>query len=363
MKSELLDTILIVDNDERVRRMTVRCLEEKGYQCTQAEDGVAALDALAIATVCLIIADMTMPDMSGLDLLQAAQLMQPDIAVILVTDAEHHDMAVEALVEGAYGYLSKPFQPSELLINVINALRRRELELFYDAHERRLDKMMRDRTAELRWREEELTLRLVTASEYRDEETPAHIRRMARYVTLLAEKIGWSPETVDDLRLAAPMHDLGKIGLPESIVMSRGKLTFEEFSQMKKHTLIGARILDGSSIPVIRMAHDITLCHHERWNGAGYPYGLTGESIPESARMVALADVYDALHTDRLYRPAFPEQEAVTIMLASREQFDPQLFACLLDCYDEFRQIRRELTDSTGVNCLDRERSLDAIRV
>ena len=334
-----LATILVVDDEEIICRMVARNLQEHGYACLQADSGQAALKLMTEQSIDLIITDLMMPGMSGLDLLVAAHQVQPDIAVILLTGVDDADTAVTALTEGAYGYMLKPFQPNELLVNVVNAVRRRELEMQHITHEHQL-------ASEVIARTEEITLRLVTASEYRDEETGAHIRRIAQYATLLARAIGWPDERVDLLRLAAPMHDIGKIGIPDSILLKPGKLEPEEFSQMQQHTVIGAGILAESVVPLIHMAGEVALSHHERWDGSGYPHGVTGAAIPESARIVALADVYDALHTDRVYRPAFPETEALTIMAASQGQFDPQLFAYMIEHIDDFRRIRRAFTDN-----------------
>jgi len=331
-------TILIVDDEEIICRMVARNLQEHGYTCLQADGGQAALAVMATQSIDLLITDLMMPGMTGLELLVAAHQAQPDIAVILLTGVDDADTAVTALAEGAYGYMLKPFQPNELLINVVNAVRRRELEMQHAAYERQLE-------ADVYTRTQEITLRLVSASEYRDEETSAHIRRVAHYAVCLASAMGWSPAQIELLRLAAPMHDIGKIGIPDSILLKPGKLEPEEVSQMQQHTVIGAGILAESVVPLIHMAGEVALSHHERWDGSGYPHGVTGAAIPESARIVALADVYDALHTDRVYRPAFPEQEALTIMAASQGQFDPQLFAYMIEHIDDFRRIRRAFTD------------------
>jgi len=333
-----LATILIVDDAELLRRMVVRQLMEHGYTCLQAESGQAALEVMAVQAIDLIVTDLMMPGMTGLELLVAAHRVQPDIAVILLTGVDHAETAITALTQGAYGYVMKPFQPNELLINVVNALRRRELEMQHAVYERQLETDVYART-------QEITLRLVSAAEYRDEDTGAHIRRIAEYAVCLAHAMGWSPVKIEQLRLAAPMHDIGKIGIADSILLKPGKLATDEITQMQQHTVIGASILAESVVPLIHMAGEIALSHHERWDGSGYPHGVSGAAIPESARIVALADVYDALHTDRVYRPAFPEQEALTIMTTSQGQFDPRLFACMIDHLDEFRHIRQAFAD------------------
>ena len=189
----------------------------------------------------------------------------------------------------------------------------------------------------------------MSASEYRDEETGAHIRRMGQYAVTLAEAAGWKGQAAADIRLAAPMHDIGKIGVPDTILLKPGKLTPEEFDRMKKHTMIGAQILGVADIPLIRTAKEIAVSHHEKWDGSGYPEGLAGEAIPECARMVAVCDVYDALVTHRVYRPAFPEEEALAMMTKEKgKHFDPKLFDGFMDMLPEFRRIREEIDEPTG---------------
>jgi len=342
MTNDAQPTILVVDDEEYICRLVARILEGNGYACTQVAGGAEALAAIGSGDYALVISDINMPGMSGLELLATIRQTRPDIAVSMLTAVDSLDTGVQALELGAYGYMIKPFQPNELLINVANALRRRELEKLRDDYEHRLELEVRARTAEIYQREEEITIHLVAASEYRHVETGRHIRRMARYAVALAKVLGWSSEEVDLLRLAAPMHDIGKIGIPDRILLKPGKLTPEEYLVMQEHTTIGAGILAGSDIPLLRLAGEVALCHHERWDGTGYPRALAGDAIPESARIMAIADVYDALITDRVYRPAYPEAEALRIINASQGHFDPRVFACLCELQEEFRLMREQ---------------------
>jgi putative two-component system response regulator len=336
--------ILIVDDEDYLRRIVARILQEKGYTCIQASSGAEALDLLLTQEFSLLITDIMMPEMSGIELLAVARKVSPDIAVIMLTGVDSQETAIKALEQGAYGYMIKPFQPNELLINVINALRRRDLEKLRNDFENDLQKQVLERTKDIRQREEEITMHLVAASEYRDEETGSHIRRIALYAAALAKAFGWSEERVDLMRLAAPMHDIGKIGVPDHILLKSGKFTPEEFEIMKKHTVMGAGILAGSNIPLMNLASDVALNHHERWDSSGYPNGLAKEDIPECARIVAIVDVYDALLTDRVYRKAFSEAEAFPMMIAAAgHHFDPKIFECMCDIHEEFRQIRKNL--------------------
>ncbi len=217
------------------------------------------------------------------------------------------------------------------------------------------------RTKSIRDREEEIALRLVVASDYRDEETGAHIRRIGLYAEQLSIALDWTLKKAYDLRIAASMHDVGKIGIPDAILLKPGKLNASEMAIMKSHTEIGARMLAGSDISLLRMARDIALHHHEHWDGHGYPDGLQGEDIPESARITTVCDVYDALIQDRAYRKALPEHEALSIMREERGKlFDPRIFDKFLELLPTFRRIRLANTEEDGVKvCLSRSYLLE----
>ncbi len=207
-----------------------------------------------------------------------------------------------------------------------------------------LEEQVHLRTADIRAREEEIALRLVWAAESRDDgETGAHIRRIGLYSEVLASTIGWDRPSVDDIRIAATMHDIGKIGIPDVVLRKPGPLTAEEFTIMKTHPVIGGRILAGSKSPMLQMAKDIALSHHEKWDGSGYPYGLKGEAIPMASRIVALADVFDALVHERVYKAGMSADTAVEIMAMNRgKQFDPNLFDEFLRQRERFELIAQE---------------------
>jgi putative two-component system response regulator len=187
---------------------------------------------------------------------------------------------------------------------------------------------------------------LVTAAGCRDEETGGHIRRTGLFSEVLALAAGWSPAEAEQLRMAAPMHDVGKIGIPDAILRKPGKLTPQEFELMKQHTTIGARMLHGSNSPVLQLAEKIALSHHERWDGQGYPQGLAGEAIPEAARILAIVDVYDALSHDRVYRSALPDDELMSILQAGQgTHFDPGLLATFFTVLEPIRSIAEQHPD------------------
>jgi len=336
--------VLIVDDEPYIRELIQRCLELEGYECHTAAHAEAALAALAADGFELLVSDIHMPGMSGMELLSTVRQRHPDLAVLMVTGVDDRKVGIQALRLGAYGYLIKPFDVNELAINAANALQRRQLALLTQATQDRLEGEVRRRTTQIRRREEEIALRLVAAAEFRDPDTGAHVRRIGRYAAALAQLLGWPAARVDDLRVAAMMHDIGKIGVPDSILLKPGPLLPEEFEIIKQHTVIGASILERSEIPLIEMAREIALSHHERWQGGGYPAGITGEGIAESARIVAVCDVYDALVHDRVYRRALPEAEVLEIMGSLRgRQFDPRILDLFFAEVGTFRAIREEV--------------------
>ncbi len=335
-------SILIVDDEPSICEILARWLRREGYVCRTASSAEEALRCLSLYEFALLVSDIRMPGKSGLELLSLVRERFDDsIGVIMVTGVDDRKTAIHALELGAYGYIVKPFDENEVIIQVACATERRRLTLQSRQYEHRLEQEVRERTAEVRKREAEIILRLMSASEYRDDETGSHIRRIGLYAATLAEVAGWNQDDVNTIRLAGTMHDIGKIGVPDSILLKPGKLTSEEFDVVKTHSEIGARILSGSNIPLLAVARDIALSHHEKWDGSGYPSALAGHGIPECARLVAIADVYDALVNDRVYRPALPEEEAIVIMTKDKGlHFDPDLFECFLVALPEFRRIR-----------------------
>jgi putative two-component system response regulator len=346
MTEQTKTNILVVDDEPSICHLVSRLLEKQGYGCATCESAMEAVKKIESGPYELVISDIMMPGMTGIDLLARIKKSHPDIAFIMLTAIDDHDTAVRALDLGAFGYVIKPFEANELIINVVNSLQRRELEMERNRYEDRLEGEVRERTAEIRATQEQITLRLVTASGYRDEETGAHIRRMGEYAAILAQAMGLKGEAVEEIRLAAPMHDIGKIGVADAILRKPGKLSEEEFKQIKEHTTIGARILEGSPIALLNLARDIALYHHEKWNGSGYQQGLRDEAIPLCARIVAVCDVYDALVNDRVYRPALPEDKALAIMKEGRgTHFDPRILDIFLDQLPQIHAIRDQIRE------------------
>jgi putative two-component system response regulator len=292
---------------------------------------------------------MNMPGMSGLELVAEVRGRFPDVALLMATGVEDRDTITRALELGVFGYLLKPIRPNELVIHVAHAVERRRLRIEARDYRIRLEETVLARTAEVRRREEDLVGCLVAAAEWRDTDTAAHVRRIGAYSAVLAGRMGWPPAAVEDIRLAAMMHDVGKIGVPDSILLKPGKLSPDEFTVMQTHAVIGARMLSTADAPLARLAAEIAHEHHEKWDGSGYPRRLSGGAISLAARIVAVADVYDALVHARVYKPAMPEEKAVGIIRADAgTHFDPDVVTHFLAAVPEFRRIREAFQETSG---------------
>ncbi|PWQ97203.1 metal-dependent phosphohydrolase [Leucothrix pacifica] len=207
-----------------------------------------------------------------------------------------------------------------------------------------------NKTQEIRSREEEIAMKLLTAAGHRDHETAAHVRRIGLYAEVMARALKWDDAIAADIRIAAPMHDIGKIGIPDSVLLKPGKLTEEEFEVMKRHAEIGADMLRGTNIPLLKMASEIALCHHERWDGSGYPRGLKGKEIPESARITTIVDVYDALIHKRVYKDASSEQSALKMMEKMvGKHFDPDLFKVFIANLPKMQSIKESVSEPARI--------------
>ncbi len=337
-----LARLLIVDDEPPVRELLARWLSAEGYACETTEDVEHAEELLERDAVSLVIADIRLPGKSGMDLLRLVGERFPDVAVVMATAVDDREAAIRALETGAYGYVVKPFKRNEVVINVVNALERRKMLLEKQDYERGLEETIREQTEDIRLSRREIALRLIAAQEYRHDESGSHIRRIGRYAGALGRRLGYSEEQAEFLSLAAAVHDVGKIGVPDSVLLKPGKLTPEERKAMEKHTTIGGRILEGTHIPLLNLARDVALCHHEKWDGSGYPFGLSGDDIPEAARIVGVLDVYDALVHKRVYRPAMREEEALQVMKEQCEShFDSNVFDVFLAEVPALRRIQQ----------------------
>jgi len=331
--------ILVADDEESVRRVLVRFLRAEGYECAGAPDGVSALQLLLKEAFDLVIADIMMPGLSGMALLRETVDRALGAAVLMLTGLHDRRLAASAVKMGAFGYIVKPFDRRQVLTSVAGALEQRRLARIREEYERLLERGFPARAVRPAEHGEGIEARLSYVVEHREVETVAHIRRVGLYAAHLAQVRGWDGRAVEYLRLAAPVHDIGKVTVPGRILLKRGRLTWREFEAVKRHAAAGARLLKGRDVPLVRMAVEVARSHHERWDGAGYPDGLAGDAIPEAARLVAIADVYDVL-TGGGYRSAFPEPEALGIMSAEREaRFDPDIFDSFVEELPAFHRI------------------------
>ncbi|HYP23761.1 MAG TPA: HD domain-containing phosphohydrolase, partial [Actinomycetota bacterium] len=287
-------SILVVDDDEALRLATARILEREGHDVTTASSVAEARALLDAYRFPIVLLDVSMPGESGLVLLEELSAAGPDTACIMVTGADSRELGERALGGGAYGYVIKPFTPNEILITVSNGVRRRRLELDQRDQQERLEAAVVVRTREL-WsstlelerREEQLRLaneetvrRLALAAELRDADTARHVARVGEYAGVIGRRIGFDADEIRKLELAAALHDVGKIGVPDEILRKRGRLSPEERQTMQTHTTIGHMMLSDTSIDLLDLAASVALTHHERWDGSGYPSGLAGEDIP-----------------------------------------------------------------------------------
>lgn len=338
--------ILIVDDEPQVRRVIAAIVELEGYEFRLAEDAETALEMLASEHIDLMISDINMNVMSGVELLGIAVQRYPDLAVIMATGVDDRETAIETLHMGAFGYVTKPFQANELVINIANALRRRHLEIDNRRHREQLEHLIEERTAELFQSREESIHILSKAAEFRDNETAKHTIRMGHYSDLLARLCGQPESFCRKIKIAAPLHDVGKIGISDTILLKPGKLTEEEFEIMKSHCEIGYRILSESTSDILSVGAEIALNHHEKFNGSGYPRGLAGTAIPLTGRIGAVCDVFDALTTERPYKMAISPEEAMTIMKDGRgSHFDPEIFDYFNANFPLFIAIRSRFSD------------------
>jgi two-component system, response regulator RpfG len=345
------NTVMVVDDQSTGRAILEEVVRSIDVNIA-VEPFESPIDAVRWATTHpsdLILVDYQMPEIDGIEFVRRLRLMPEYAHVPMVMVTVHDDRKVRyaALDAGITDFLTKPIDTRECLARCRNLLTLRRQQLALEDKGRLLEGMVHEATAEVRQREKETLFRLAKAGEFRDEDTGNHVIRMARYSRLIAETIGMDPQEAETIELAAPLHDIGKIGLPDHILLKADKLTDIEARVMQRHPVIGYEILKDSPSKYLRMGALIALGHHEKFDGSGYPYGLVGDHIPLPARIVAVADVYDALTSRRPYKAAWLSDEAFKYLQSHRAaHFDPALVDAFLSAREDALAIQEELRDA-----------------
>jgi putative two-component system response regulator len=364
--------VMIVDDEPINVDLLEIYLGDAGYsKFLSTSDSRQALEMMRGAKPDVVLLDLVMPRVSGFDVLRAMRREEGLrlTPVIILTATSSADAKLDALGLGVNDFLAKPVDPSELLLRMRNTLAAKTLQTHLAGYSVKLERQVRHRTAELEAARQEVMHCLARAAEYRDDDTGQHVIRVGRYVALIAQQLGFEERRVTMLEQAAQLHDVGKIGIPDSVLLKPGKLEPGEFDLIKRHcdfgktiiqpmsddewktlrhhTHMGAEILGLPSSPIMRLAATIASSHHEKWDGSGYPLGLAGEAIPLEGRITAVADVFDALSSERPYKQAFGLEKCLGILEEGRgRHFDPVILDAFLDCLPEVLRIKEEFADS-----------------
>ena len=358
-------SILIIDDEAGLRRSMSAYLEDMDCDTLDAENGKDGLEVLRenLEIIDAVIVDLNMPVMDGYSFIPEAVELAPEIPIVVLSGVGVVSDAIRAMRLGAWDFISKPLHDFSIMDYTLEKVfDRARLIRENRMYQENLEALVQERTAELEFERRQIMQRLSRAAEFKDNETGYHVIRVGEISALLSRTLGFSDERCDLMRESAPLHDVGKIGIPDNILLKPGKLDDEEWKIMRKHCVYGCEILgpltskeeatkicsdplqggEGDKNEALRMARILALCHHERWDGKGYPNGLEGDEIPLEARIVAVVDVYDALCSDRPYKKAFTSEESLDIIKqGSGTQFDPRVVKALLDNAAAVAEIRR----------------------
>jgi putative two-component system response regulator len=347
---QIVDIVVIDDSEINLKLFQHYINQLEGaHQLVSFQEPFAGLQYCLEHEADLIILDYMMPGLDGLELMRRIRAVpaRANVPIIMVTANDQAEIRYAALQLGANDFLSKPIDKTEFKARVQNLLALRDSQRKLEDKASWLADEVLKATEAIRSRELETIVRLSKAAEFRDPETGMHLQRMAHYSWLIAKHLGLPLDQQQLILQAAPMHDVGKVGIADHILLKPGRLEPAEFEIMKDHAKIGHQILDGSSSPSIKLAAIIALAHHEKFNGTGYPLGLDGEAIALEARIVAVADVFDALTSARPYKKAWPVQDAVGYLKENRgEHFDPQCVDIFLENFEEVLAIRARFQDT-----------------
>ena len=341
--------ILIVDDLKTNTRLMSSLLAE--YECDTAHSGQEAIKKLDVFFPDLIFLDVIMPEMDGYQVCAAIKNnpSHKKIPIVMVTALEDRASKIRGLSSGADDFLSKPIDPTELRLRTANLLKVKDYNDFLANHNKILKEKLAERTRKLEDSYKETINRLAMAAEFKDTDTGLHIQRIMEFTREFSALAGFSMVEQSLLTQASPMHDIGKIGIPDSILLKPGPLSPEETLIMQAHTTIGGRILDSATSPLLQIARQVALGHHERWDGSGYPAGSAGDKIPMAARIVSFVDQYDALRSQRPYKNSFDHAKAVKIIIegdgrSMPAHFDPNLLLIFQDNHGVFQRIFRSLS-------------------
>jgi putative two-component system response regulator len=340
--------ILVADDDLASLNVLMRTLQRAGFINLHGVcDARGILRAVIDFQPDVVLLDLHMPQIDGIETIHdiaALQGRRNYLPVLVLTGDSSGEVRDAALAAGARDFLTKPYDAGEVLLRVRNLIDTRLLHVELQRQNAALSERFESRTEELEAAKVEILERLARAADFRDDSTYGHTTRVGELASLIAAQLGHSEAEVDQIRIAARLHDIGKIGLSDSILMKPGRLAPAEFLAQEKHTLIGANILAGSRFPVLRLAEQIALAHHERWDGTGYPHGLCGDEIPISARIVSVADVFDALTHKRAYKPAWRVEDALAEIVHQRGlMFDPAVvdaFLAIVGQYADMSELK-----------------------
>lgn len=343
---------IVDDNDTNLmlfEQIALRVADDVTVECFA--DPVKALDDARANLPDLVLVDYMMPVMDGHQFLTEVRKLPGgrDVPIVMITAAGERSVRQRALELGATDFLTKPVDPTEVRVRLVNLLALRRSHLRLSDRNRWLADEVRKATQAIVAREHELVVRLSRAAEFRDPETGGHIQRMAHYSELISRGLGLAPDLCDLILRASPMHDVGKLGIPDGILLKPGRLDDQEFMVMKRHPEIGHAILDGSASQLIAMGAEIAMTHHEKWDGSGYPRGLAGEDIPLTGRIVAVADVFDALTSERPYKMAWPVEKARDFLVEGRgTHFDAACVDAFLAAWEEVLVIKARFVDEVA---------------
>jgi putative two-component system response regulator len=347
--------ILAVDDENRNLRLLEAILIPLGYEVALAKDGVEALKKVREKPPDVILLDVMMPRMDGFEVARLLKEQEDTriIPIVMVTALRETQDRIKALEVGVDDFISKPVEKTELRARVQSLLKVKAYNDHMREYQKGLEAEVEKRTEQLRQAFEKIKAasldtiyRLSQAAEYKDEDTGAHIQRMSRYAAAIVREMGMDDKYVETILYASPMHDVGKIGIPDYILLKPGKLNPKEWETMKQHTFIGAKILSGSDAEFIKLAEIIALTHHEKWNGSGYPRGLKGLEIPLAGRAVAVADVFDALTSNRPYKNPFSLEKSFSIIKNERgKHFDPDIVDAFFAIENEILSIKKNYKD------------------